>query len=50
MSDVQKMGGSFQEPVARDDISVLSGSAPASEMKDYQNVLNTYSRGRGRIS
>jgi ribosomal protection tetracycline resistance protein len=50
MSDVQKMGGSFQEPVARDDVSLLNGRAPASEMKDYQTVLNTYSRGRGRIS
>ena len=50
MSDVQKMGGSFGEPQTEDDMSVLVGTAPASEMTGYQQQVISYTKGRGRIS
>ena len=50
MSDVQRMHGSFEPPVTEGETSVLRGSAPASEMGDYQREVNAYTRGRGRLS
>lgn len=50
MSDVQRMSGSFGAPVTGGEYSVLSGTAPVSEMQGYQRELNAYTRGRGRLS
>lgn len=50
MSDIQRMHGSFEPPVTAGETSVLKGSAPASEMGDYQREVNAYTRGRGRLS
>lgn len=48
MTDIQNMGGSFSAPQTRGEMSVIEGSAPVSEMRDYS--VTEYTRGRGRLS
>ena len=50
MSDLQRMGGSFAPPETEGERSVLTGSAPVSEMRGYQMEVTGYTRGRGRLS
>lgn len=50
MSDVQRMGGKFSLPELCGDTSVLSGSAPVSEMRSYSLELVGYTHGKGSIS
>lgn len=50
MNDVQRMGGKFSAPELDEDMSVLSGSAPVSEMRDYSLELIGYTKGKGSIS
>lgn len=50
MSDIQKMGGSFDEPEPVDDSVVITGKAPVSEMKDYSLEVVSYTRGRGILT
>ena len=49
MADIQKMGGSFEPPVANGENSVLTGKAPVSEMKDYPLEVTSYTKGYGRL-
>ncbi len=49
MSDIQRMGGSFEPPVMSGENVVLEGKAPASELKDYPSQLNSYTKGFGRM-
>lgn len=50
MTDIQKMHGSFDPPMTQDGSSILTGSAPVSEMKDYQREVISYTRGLGRLT
>ena len=50
MSDIQKMHGNFAPPRTEGDMSILTGSAPVATMRDYQQEVNTYTRGHGRLS
>lgn len=50
MNDVQRMSGSFSQPVQNGDVCFLSGTAPVSEMQDYSAELIRYTRGVGKIS
>ena len=50
MSDIQKRHGSFDNPVTEGCTSILTGSAPAACMQDYQREVNTYTRGQGKLS
>lgn len=50
MSDIQKMGGSFEPPKPSGEQSILEGRAPVSEMKDYGTSVNSYTKGHGRLS
>lgn len=53
MSDLQRMSGDFSPPEispSNAENSVISGSAPASEMTDYQSQVTSYTKGRGRLS
>ena len=50
MADIQKMCGSFEAPELKEDgTAVLSGSAPVSEMKDYQKEVWSYTGGHGKL-
>ena len=52
MSDIGQMNGSFEGPEAEDRQGMvrLTGSAPASEMRDYQREVWAYTKGRGRLT
>lgn len=50
MADIQKMSGSFAPPESEGEMAVLAGTAPVSEMGDYQAEVTSYTRGRGRLS
>lgn len=50
ISDIQQMCGSFQPPETIDNMTVINGEAPVSEMCDYYNDVISYTKGRGRIS
>ncbi|MDO5344289.1 MAG: TetM/TetW/TetO/TetS family tetracycline resistance ribosomal protection protein [Lachnospiraceae bacterium] len=49
MSDIQKMQGSFTGPRQEGEMAVLTGSAPVSEMRDYQTEVTAYTKGCGRL-
>lgn len=49
MNDIQQMCGTFLAPEQEGEMSILSGTAPVSEMRGYQREVVAYSRGRGRI-
>ena len=49
LTDIQRMNGEFDGPETEDDMAVVTGSAPVSEMQDYQREVTTYSRGRGKL-
>ena len=49
MSDIQKMYGSFEPPVIKGDISVLTGKAPVYCMRNYHSEVLKYTKGKGRL-
>ena len=49
ISDIQKMQGNFCPPEVDGEMSVLTGNAPVSAMRDYQNQVIAYTGGRGRL-
>ena len=49
MTDIQKMCGNFETPFTEEEISVLTGSAPVSEMRAYQMEVITYTKGKGKL-
>ena len=49
MSDIQQMYGEIEPPEIIGDTAVIRGSAPVSEMRDYQRELAGYTHGKGRI-
>lgn len=50
MNDIQRMGGVFNAPLLEDGMSILTGSAPVSEIRDYSLEIIGYSHGKGSIS
>lgn len=50
ISDLQRMSADFSPPETVGEITVIKGSAPVSELNDYQSEIISYTRGRGRIS
>lgn len=50
MTDIQRMSGTINPPEQQGDTVILTGTAPASEMRGYTRELNGYSKGRGRLS
>ena len=50
MTDIQRMNGSFEGPETESGgQAVLTGSAPVSEMRDYQKEFAAYTGGFGRM-
>ena len=49
ITDIRAMGGEFDAPEAVGGESVLKGLVPASEVKDYAEILAAYTQGRGRL-
>lgn len=50
MADIQKMSGTFEPPQPLSEYTILTGSAPVAEMRDYQREFIAYTKGRGRMS
>ena len=50
ISDLQHMSADFSTPETAGEMSVIKGTAPVSEMSDYQSELIGYTRGKGRLS
>ncbi|MCQ4636943.1 TetM/TetW/TetO/TetS family tetracycline resistance ribosomal protection protein [Anaerovorax odorimutans] len=50
MADIQRMDGSFLPPQTEGDTAVLTGTAPAASMAQYQNEVVMYTKGRGSLS
>lgn len=49
MNDLRQMGAEFSLPELNGEMSVISGAAPVSEMRDYAAAVAGYSKGRGRL-
>ena len=49
LTDIQRMAGEFKTPDTEGDFAVITGSAPVSEMRDYQLEVTSYTKGRGRL-
>ena len=50
IADLQHFGAEFGQPETSDEMSVIKGSAPVSEIGTYQMDVIGYTRGRGRLS
>lgn len=50
MADIQGMGGTVEGPEQEGDLSVLTGFAPVSGLRDYGQDVAAYTRGLGRLS
>ncbi|MBQ3062725.1 MAG: TetM/TetW/TetO/TetS family tetracycline resistance ribosomal protection protein [Clostridia bacterium] len=50
ISDVQRMSGTFEPADMEGSTAIVKGTAPVSEMKDYQKELTSFTGGRGRIT
>lgn len=49
ISDLQHMSADFNPPETVGEMSLIKGSAPVSELNEYQAEVISYTRGRGRI-
>jgi len=50
IADLQRMSAEFQPPESMGEMSVITGSAPVSELNGYQAEVIGYTKGRGRLS
>lgn len=50
MTDVEKMCGSFEQPQMEGDMSVLCGTVPVASMRNYQQEVVSYTKGRGKLA
>lgn len=50
LSDIQKMYGTFSEPIIEGDMTILTGTAPVASMRDYQTEVVAYTKGHGRLA
>lgn len=48
--DIERMDGTFDQPQMQGETVVIAGTAPASEMQDYQQEVIQYTRGEGKLS
>ncbi len=50
MADIERMQGRFDPPQPEGEMTVLEGSAPVINMRDYQKEIVSYTKGRGRFT
>ena len=50
LADVQRMSGSFEPPEVFGETTVITGTAPASEMSDYSKEVIQYTHGKGKLA
>jgi len=54
MNDIQKMSGNFETPEVSDNtdnsgMTLITGTAPVSEMQGYSQEVNAYTHGQGQL-
>ena len=49
ITDIRTMGGEFDAPEQAGAMSVLRGTVPAAEVRDYADTLAAYTQGKGRL-
>ena len=49
ITDIRAMSGEFDSPETVGVFSTLTGTVPASELKDYADVLAAYTQGQGQL-
>ena len=49
ITDIKAMGGDFEMGEETAELSVLKGTVPASEVKDYADTVAAYTQGRGML-
>lgn len=50
MTDIGQMGGTFNQPETYGEMTLISGSAPVSKMRDYSKEVISYTSGKGRLN
>lgn len=50
ISDLQHMSAEFDTPENNGEMSLIKGSAPVSEINDYQSEVIAYTHGKGKLS
>ncbi|MGN0108193.1 MAG: NYN domain-containing protein, partial [Hominilimicola sp.] len=50
MTDITQMGGTFSSPETYADMTIISGNAPVSTMRDYSKDVIGYTGGKGRLN
>ncbi len=50
LADIDRMGGTADPPGTMGELSLLTGKAPVSEMREYFSEVTAYTRGRGRLT
>ena len=50
MTDLQQMGAEFSQPELDGEFSVITGSAPVSQMRSYHSDITAYTAGRGKLT
>ena len=50
ISDLQRMNGETEPPETIGEETILTGSAPVAQMRNYAREVTAYTRGRGRLS
>lgn len=50
MMDIEKMYGKFDMPLTSNGVTIITGYAPVSTMRDYQTEVIAYSKGNGRLN
>ncbi len=50
IGDIRAMGGEFDPPETRGEMSALRGRVPTAEIRDYADRVAAYTQGRGRLS
>lgn len=49
MTDIKTMRGDFEIEKTQEETTILTGSAPVAEMRDYDTKIRSYTKGRGRL-
>lgn len=50
LTDIQRLYGSFEDPVTSEDKVIIKGRGPVSTFMDYSMEVAAFTRGRGSIS
>ncbi len=50
IADIERLHGTYSNPLIEGDMAVIKGAAPASTMMHYSSEVIVYTRGQGRLS